>query len=136
MDLLFSIIGIICVVALVKFTHNYCDRLTEYIKNGQYLIDINTVYDFVGLVAAIISFLFAPFLIILIFIFKMKPYVTKRFDDMYRLVNEIYADDWNRQYKYLAQLNWRVNRNRIVFAVVLIGIVLLMVCRFMRVLLY
>lgn len=136
MDLLFSIIGIICVVALVKFTHNYCDRLTESIKNGQYLIDINTVYDFVGLVAAIISFLFAPFLIILIFIFKMKPYVTKRFDDMYRLVNEIYADDWNRQYKYLAQLNWRVNRNRIVFAVVLIGIVLLMVCRFMRVLLY
>lgn len=136
MDLLFSIIGIICVVALVKFTRNYCDRLTEYIKNGQYLIDINTVYDFVGLVAAIISFLFAPFLIILIFIFKMKPYVTKRFDDMYRLVNEIYADDWNRQYKYLAQLNWRVNRNRIVFAVVLIGIVLLMVCRFMRVLLY
>ena len=136
MDLLFSIIGIICVVALVKFTHNYCDRLTEYIKNGQYLIDINTVYDFVGLVAAVISFLFAPFLIILIFIFKMKPYVTKRFDDMYRLVNELYADDWNRQYKYLAQLNWRVNRNRIVFAVVLIGIVLLMVCRFMRVLLY
>lgn len=136
MDLLFSIIGIICVVALVKFTRNYCDRLTESIKNGQYLIDINTVYDFVGLVAAIISFLFAPFLIILIFIFKMKPYVTKRFDDMYRLVNEIYADDWNRQYKYLAQLNWRVNRNRIVFAVVLIGIVLLMVCRFMRVLLY
>ena len=136
MDLLVSIIGIIFVVALVKFTHNYCDRLTEYIKNGQYLIDINTVYDFVGLVAAIISFLFAPFLIILIFIFKMKPYVTKRFDDMYRLVNEIYADDWNRQYKYLAQLNWRVNRNRIVFAVVLIGIVLLMVCRFMRVLLY
>ena len=136
MDLLFSIIGIICVVALVKFTRNYCDRLTEYIKNGQYLIDINTVYDFVGLVAAIISFLFAPFLIILIFIFKMKPYVTKRFDDMYRLVNELYADDWNRQYKYLAQLNWRVNRNRIVFAVVLIGIVLLMVCRFMRVLLY
>ena len=136
MDLLFSIIGIICVVALVKFTRNYCDRLTEYIKNGQYLTDINTVYDFVGLVAAIISFLFAPFLIILIFIFKMKPYVTKRFDDMYRLVNEIYADDWNRQYKYLAQLNWRVNRNRIVFAVVLIGIVLLMVCRFMRVLLY
>ena len=66
----------------------------------------------------------------------MKPYVTKRFDDMYRLVNELYADDWNRQYKYLAQLNWRVNRNRIVFAVVLIGIVLLMVCRFMRVLLY
>ena len=55
---------------------------------------------------------------------------------MYRLVNELYADDWNRQYKYLAQLNWRVNRNRIVFAVVLIGIVLLMVCRFMRVLLY
>ena len=136
MDLLFSIIGIICVVALVKFTHNYCDRLTESIKNGQYLTDINTVYDFVGLVAAIISFLFAPFLIILIFIFKMKPYVTKRFDDMYRLVNELYADDWNRQYKYLAQLNWRVNRNRIVFAVVLIGIVLLMVCRFMRVLLY
>ena len=136
MDLLFSIIGIICVVALVKFTRNYCDRLTEYIKNGQYLIDINTVYDFVGLVVAVISFLFAPFLIILIFIFKMKPYVTKRFDDMYRLVNEIYADDWNRQYKYLAQLNWRVNRNRIVFAVVLIGIVLLMVCRFMRVLLY
>lgn len=136
MDLLFSIIGIICVVALVKFTHNYCDRLTESIKNGQYLIDINTVYDFVGLVAAVISFLFAPFLIILIFIFKMKPYVTKRFDDMYRLVNELYADDWNRQYKYLAQLNWRVNRNRIVFAVVLIGIVLLMVCRFMRVLLY
>ena len=136
MDLLFSIIGIICVVALVKFTRNYCDRLTEYIKNGQYLIDINTVYDFVGLVAAVISFLFAPFLIILIFIFKMKPYVTKRFDDMYRLVNELYADDWNRQYKYLAQLNWRVNRNRIVFAVVLIGIVLLMVCRFMRVLLY
>ena len=136
MDLLFSIIGIICVVALVKFTHNYCDRLTESIKNGQYLMDINTVYDFVGLVAAIISFLFAPFLIILIFIFKMKPYVTKRFDDMYRLVNELYADDWNRQYKYLAQLNWRVNRNRIVFAVVLIGIVLLMVCRFMRVLLY
>ena len=136
MDLLFSIIGIICVVALVKFTHNYCDRLTEYIKNGQYLMDINTMYDFVGLVAAVISFLFAPFLIILIFIFKMKPYVTKRFDDMYRLVNEIYADDWNRQYKYLAQLNWRVNRNRIVFAVVLIGIVLLMVCRFMRVLLY
>ena len=136
MDLLFSIIGIICVVALVKFTRNYCDRLTEYIKNGQYLIDINTVYDFVGLVAAIISFLFAPFLIILIFIFKMKPYVTKRFDDMYRLVNELYADDWNKQYKYLAQLNWRVNRNRIVFAVVLIGIVLLMVCRFMRVLLY
>lgn len=136
MDLLFGIIGIICVVALVKFTHNYCDRLTEYIKNGQYLTDINTVYDFVGFVAAIISFLFAPFLIILIFIFKMKPYVTKRFDDMYRLVNEIYADDWNRQYKYLAQLNWRVNRNRIVFAVVLIGIVLLMVCRFMRVLLY
>ena len=136
MDLLFSIIGIICVVALVKFTHNYCDRLTEYIKNGQYLIDINTVYDFVGLVAAIISFLFAPFLIILIFIFKMKPYVNRRFDDMYRLVNELYADDWNRQYKYLAQLNWRVNRNRIVFAVVLIGIVLLMVCRFMRVLLY
>lgn len=136
MDLLFSIIGIICVVALVKFTRNYCDRLTEYIKNGQYLMDINTVYDFVGLVAAIISFLFAPFLIILIFIFKMKPYVTKRFDDMYRLVNELYADDWNSQYKYLAQLNWRVNRNRIVFAVVLIGIVLLMVCRFMRVLLY
>ena len=136
MDLLFSIIGIICVVVLVKFTRNYCDRLTEYIKNGQYLTDINTVYDFVGLVAAIISFLFAPFLIILIFIFKMKPYVTKRFDDMYRLVNELYADDWNRQYKYLAQLNWRVNRNRIVFAVVLIGIVLLMVCRFMRVLLY
>lgn len=136
MDLLFSIIGIICVVALVKFTRNYCDRLTESIKNGQYLIDINTVYDFVGLVAAVISFLFAPFLIILIFIFKMKPYVTKRFDDMYRLVNELYADDWNRQYKYLAQLNWRVNRNRIVFAVVLIGIVLLMVCRFMRVLLY
>ncbi len=136
MDLLFSIIGIICVVALVKFTRNYCDRLTEYIKNGQYLIDINTVYDFVGLVAAIISFLFAPFLIILIFIFKMKPYVTKRFDDMYRLVNELYADDWKKQYKYLAQLNWRVNRNRIVFAVVLIGIVLLMVCRFMRVLLY
>ena len=136
MALLFSIIGIICVVALVKFTHNYCDRLTESIKNGQYLTDINTVYDFVGLVAAVISFLFAPFLIILIFIFKMKPYVTKRFDDMYRLVNEIYADDWNRQYKYLAQLNWRVNRNRIVFAVVLIGIVLLMVCRFMRVLLY
>ena len=123
-------------MALVKFTHNYCDRLTESIKNGQYLTDINTVYDFVGLVAAIISFLFAPFLIILIFIFKMKPYVTKRFDDMYRLVNELYADDWNRQYKYLAQLNWRVNRNRIVFAVVLIGIVLLMVCRFMRVLLY
>ena len=136
MDLLFSIIGIICVVALVKFTRNYCDRLTEYIKNGQYLMDINTVYDFAGLVAAIISFLFAPFLIVLIFIFKMKPYVTKRFDDMYRLVNEIYADDWNRQYKYLAQLNWRVNRNRIVLAVVLIGIVLLMVCRFMRVLLY
>ena len=136
MDLLFSIIGIICVVVLVKFTHNYCDRLTESIKNGQYLMDINTVYDFVGLVAAIISFLFAPFLIILIFIFKMKPYVNRRFDDMYRLVNEIYADDWNRQYKYLAQLNWRVNRNRIVFAVVLIGIVLLMVCRFMRVLLY
>lgn len=136
MDLLFSIIGIICVVALVKFTHNYCDRLTESIKNGQYLMDINTVYDFVGLVAAVISFLFAPFLIILIFIFKMKPYVNRRFDDMYRLVNEIYADDWNRQYKYLAQLNWRVNRNRIVFAVVLIGIVLLMVCRFMRVLLY
>ena len=136
MDLLFSIIGIICVVALVKFTHNYCDRLTESIKNGQYLIDINTVYDFVGLVAAVISFLFAPFLIILIFIFKMKPYVNRRFDDMYRLVNELYADDWNRQYKYLAQLNWRVNRNRIVFAVVLIGIVLLMVCRFMRVLLY
>ena len=136
MDLLFSIIGIICVVVLVKFTRNYCDRLTESIKNGQYLMDINTVYDFVGLVAAIISFLFAPFLIILIFIFKMKPYVTKRFDDMYRLVNELYADDWNRQYKYLAQLNWRVNRNRIVFAVVLIGIVLLMVCRFMRVLLY
>ena len=136
MDLLFSIIGIICVVALVKFTHNYCDRLTEYIKNGQYLMDINTVYDFVGLVAAVISFLFAPFLIILIFIFKMKPYVNRRFDDMYRLVNELYADDWNRQYKYLAQLNWRVNRNRIVFAVVLIGIVLLMVCRFMRVLLY
>lgn len=136
MDLLFGIIGIICVVALVKFTHNYCDRLTEYIKNGQYLIDINTVYDFVGLVAAVISFLFAPFLIILIFIFKMKPYVNRRFDDMYRLVNELYADDWNRQYKYLAQLNWRVNRNRIVFAVVLIGIVLLMVCRFMRVLLY
>ena len=136
MDLLFSIIGIICVVALVKFTHNYCDRLTESIKNGQYLIDINTVYDFVGLVVAVISFLFAPFLIILIFIFKMKPYVNRRFDDMYRLVNEIYADDWNRQYKYLAQLNWRVNRNRIVFAVVLIGIVLLMVCRFMRVLLY
>lgn len=136
MDLLFGIIGIICVVALVKFTHNYCDRLTEYIKNGQYLMDINTVYDFVGLVAAIISFLFAPFLIILIFIFKMKPYVNRRFDDMYRLVNELYADDWNRQYKYLAQLNWRVNRNRIVFAVVLIGIVLLMVCRFMRVLLY
>ena len=136
MDLLFSIIGIICVVALVKFTHNYCDRLTESIKNGQYLTDINTMYDFVGLVAAVISFLFAPFLIILIFIFKMKPYVTKRFDDMYRLVNELYADDWNRQYKYLAQLNWRVNRNRIVFAVVLIGIVLLMVCRFMRVLLY
>lgn len=136
MDLLFSIIGIICVVALVKFTHNYCDRLTESIKNGQYLMDINTVYDFVGLVVAVISFLFAPFLIILIFIFKMKPYVTKRFDDMYRLVNEIYADDWNRQYKYLAQLNWRVNRNRIVFAVVLIGIVLLMVCRIMRVLLY
>ena len=136
MDLLFSIIGIICVVALVKFTHNYCDRLTESIKNGQYLMDINTVYDFVGLVAAVISFLFAPFLIILIFIFKMKPYVTKRFDDMYRLVNELYADDWNRQYKYLAQLNWRVNRNRIVFAVVLMGIVLLMVCRFMRVLLY
>ena len=129
MDLLFSIIGIICVVALVKFTRNYCDRMTEYIKNGQYLIDINTVYDFVGLVVA-------PFLIILIFIFKMKPYVNRRFDDMYRLVNEIYADDWNRQYKYLAQLNWRVNRNRIVFAVVLIGIVLLMVCRFMRVLLY
>lgn len=136
MDLLFSIIGIICVVALVKFTRNYCDRLTESIKNGQYLMDINTVYDFVGLVAAVISFLFAPFLIILIFLFKMKPYVTKRFDDMYRLVNELYADDWNRQYKYLAQLNWRVNRNRIVFAVVLIGIVLLMVCRFMRVLLY
>lgn len=136
MDLLFSIIGIICVVALVKFTRNYCDRLTEYIKNGQYLMDINTVYDFVGLVVAVISFLFAPFLIILIFIFKMKPYVTKRFDDMYRLVNELYADDWNRQYKYLSQLNWRVNRNRIVFAVVLIGIVLLMVCRFMRVLLY
>lgn len=136
MDLLFSIIGIICVVALVKFTHNYCDRLTESIKNGQYLIDINTVYDFAGLVVAVISFLFAPFLIILIFIFKMKPYVNRRFDDMYRLVNEIYADDWNRQYKYLAQLNWRVNRNRIVFAVVLIGIVLLMVCRFMRVLLY
>lgn len=136
MDLLFSIIGIICVVALVKFTHNYCDRLTESIKNGQYLMDINTVYDFVGLVAAVISFLFAPFLIILIFIFKMKPYVNRRFDDMYRLVNELYADDWNRQYKYLAQLNWRVNRNRIVFAVVLIGIVLLMVCRFMRVLLY
>lgn len=136
MDLLFSIIGIICVVALVKFTHRYCDRLTESIKNGQYLTDINTVYDFVGLVVAVISFLFAPFLIILIFIFKMKPYVTKRFDDMYRLVNEIYADDWNRQYKYLAQLNWRVNRNRIVLAVVLIGIVLLMVCRFMRVLLY
>ena len=136
MDLLFSIIGIICVVALVKFTRNYCDRLTESIKSGQYLMDINTVYDFVGLVAAVISFLFAPFLIILIFIFKMKPYVTKRFDDMYRLVNEIYADDWNRQYKYLAQLNWRVNRNRIVFAVVLIGIVLLMVCRFMRVVLY
>lgn len=136
MDLLFSIIGIICVVALVKFTRNYCDRLTEYIKNGQYLMDINTVYDFVGLVAAVISFLFAPFLIILIFIFKMKPYVNRRFDDMYRLVNEIYADDWNRQYKYLAQLNWRVNRNRIVFTVVLIGIVLLMVCRFMRVLLY
>ena len=136
MDLLFGIIGIICVVALVKFTHNYCDRLTESIKNGQYLIDINTVYDFVGLVVAVISFLFAPFLIILIFIFKMKPYVNRRFDDMYRLVNEIYADDWNRQYKYLAQLNWRVNRNRIVFAVVLIGIVLLMVCRFMRVLLY
>lgn len=136
MDLLFSIIGIICVVALVKFTHNYCDRLTESIKNGQYLIDINTVYDFVGLVVAVISFLFAPFLIILIFIFKMKPYVNRRFDDMYRLVNELYADDWNRQYKYLAQLNWRVNRNRIVFAVVLIGIVLLMVCRFMRVLLY
>ena len=136
MDLLFSIIGIICVVALVKFTRNYCDRLTESIKNCQYLIDINTVYDFVGLVAAIISFLFAPFLIILIFIFKMKPYVNRRFDDMYRLVNELYADDWNRQYKYLAQLNWRVNRNRIVFAVVLIGIVLLMVCRFMRVLLY
>ena len=135
MDLLFGIIGIICVVALVKFTHNYCDRLTEYIKNGQYLMDINTVYDFVGLVVAVISFLFAPFLIILIFIFKMKPYVTKRFDDMYRLVNELYADDWNRQYKYLAQLNWRVNRNRIVFAVVLIGIVLLMVCRFMRILL-
>ena len=130
MDLLFGIIGIICVVALVKFTHNYCDRLTEYIKNGQYLMDINTVYDFVGLVVAVISFL-----IILIFIFKMKPYVTKRFDDMYRLVNELYADDWNRQYKYLAQLNWRVNRNRIVFAVVLIGIVLLMVCRFMRILL-
>ena len=136
MDLLFGIIGIICVVALVKFTHNYCDRLTESIKNGQYLIDINTVYDFVGLVVAVISFLFAPFLIILIFIFKMKPYVNRRFDDMYRLVNELYADDWNRQYKYLAQLNWRVNRNRIVFAVVLIGIVLLMVCRFMRVLLY
>ena len=136
MDLLFSIIGIICVVALVKFTHNYCDRLIESIKNGQYLIDINTVYDFVGLVAAVISFLFAPFLIILIFIFKMKPYVNRRFDDMYRLVNELYADDWNRQYKYLAQLNRRVNRNRIVFAVVLIGIVLLMVCRFMRVLLY
>ena len=136
MDLLFSIIGIICVVALVKFTRNYCDRLTESIKNGQYLMDINTVYDFVGLVVAVISFLFAPFLIILIFIFKMKPYVNRRFDDMYRLVNELYADDWNRQYKYLAQLNWRVNRNRIVFAVVLIGIVLLMVCRFMRVLLY
>lgn len=136
MDLLFGIIGIICVVALVKFTRNYCDRLTESIKNGQYLMDINTVYDFVGLVVAVISFLFAPFLIILIFIFKMKPYVNRRFDDMYRLVNEIYADDWNRQYKYLAQLNWRVNRNRIVFAVVLIGIVLLMVCRFMRVLLY
>ena len=136
MDLLFSIIGIICVVALVKFTHNYCDRLTESIKNGQYLMDINTVYDFVGLVVAVISFLFAPFLIILIFIFKMKPYVNRRFDDMYRLVNELYADDWNRQYKYLAQLNWRVNRNRIVLAVVLIGIVLLMVCRFMRVLLY
>ena len=136
MDLLFSIIGIICVVVLVKFTRNYCDRLTEYIKNGQYLIDINTVYDFVGLVVAVISFLFAPFLIILIFIFKMKPYVNRRFDDMYRLVNELYADDWNRQYKYLSQLNWRVNRNRIVFAVVLIGIVLLMVCRFMRVLLY
>lgn len=136
MDLLFGIIGIICVVALVKFTHNYCDRLTESIKNGQYLIDINTVYDFVGLVVAVISFLFAPFLIILIFIFKMKPYVNRRFDDMYRLVNELYADDWNRQYKYLAQLNWRVNRNRIVLAVVLIGIVLLMVCRFMRVLLY
>ena len=136
MDLLFSIIGIICVVALVKFTHNYCDRLTESIKNGQYLIDINTVYDFAGLVVAVISFLFAPFLIILIFIFKMKPYVNRRFDDMYRLVNEIYADDWNRQYKYLAQLNWRVNRNRIVFAVVLIGIVLLMVFRFMRALLY
>ena len=136
MELLFSIIGIICVVDLVKFTRNYCDRMTEYIKNGQYLIDINTVYDFVGLVVAVISFLFAPFLIILIFIFKMKPYVTKRFDNMYRLVNELYADDWNRQYKYLAQLNWRVNRNRIVFAVVLIGIVLLMVCRFMRVLLY
>ena len=136
MDLLFGIIGIICVVALVKFTHNYCDRLTESINNGQYLIDINTVYDFVGLVVAVISFLFAPFLIILIFIFKMKPYVNRRFDDMYRLVNELYADDWNRQYKYLAQLNWRVNRNRIVFAVVLIGIVLLMVCRFMRVLLY
>ena len=136
MDLLFSIIGIICVVALIKFTHNYCDRLTESIKNGQYLMDINTVYDFVGLVVAVISFLFAPFLIILIFLFKMKPYVIKRFDDMYRLVNELYADDWNRQYKYLSQLNWRVNRNRIVFAVVLIGIVLLMVCRFMRVLLY
>ena len=135
MDLLFSIIGIICVVALVKFTHNYCDRLTESIKNGQYLMDINTVYDFVGLVVAVISFLFAPFLIILIFIFKMKPYVNRRFDDMYRLVNELYADDWNRQYKYLAQLNWRVNRNRIVFAVVLIGIVLLMVFRFMRALL-
>ena len=136
MDLLFSIIGIICVVALVKFTRNYCDRLTESIKNGQYLIDINTVYDFAGLVVAVISFLFAPFLIVLIFLFKIKPYVTKRFDDMYRLVNELYADDWNRQYKYLAQLNWRVNRNRIVFAVVLIGIVLIMVCRFMRVLLY
>ena len=136
MDLLFSIIGIICVVALVKFTRNYCDRLTESIKNGQYLTDINTVYDFAGLVVAVISFLFAPFLIVLIFLFKIKPYVTKRFDDMYRLVNEIYADDWNRQYKYLAQLNWRVNRNRIVFAVVLIGIVLIMVCRFMRVLLY
>ena len=101
MDLLFSIIGIICVVVLVKFTHNYCDRMTESIKNGQYLMDINTVFDFVGLVVAVISFLFAHFLIMLIFIFKMKHYVTKRFDDMYRLVNEIYADDWNRQYKYL-----------------------------------